>query len=141
MILQMFSLSALELGFVILIILSVLLIIAVPIIMSLWKLYQIAGHPGWACIVPIYSTIVKLEIIKKPWWWLLLMMIPYLNLIWIIWSTNLFVKAFGKNEGYTIGCLLLPFIFYPILAFDKNTKYIHSENIDEINEIGAVTKY
>ena len=47
------------------------------------------------------------------------MLIPFLGLIWQIWSLNLLVKSFGKNEGYTVGMLFLPFIFWPLLGFGK----------------------
>jgi hypothetical protein len=30
--------------------------------------------------------------------------------------TNLLSKSFGKSEGFTVGLLLLPIIFYPILG-------------------------
>ena len=41
-------------------------------IAACWKVYTKAGKPGWAVIIPIYSTLVCLQIIGKPWWWLLL---------------------------------------------------------------------
>lgn len=37
---------------------------------------------------------------------------------------NLLSKSFGKGVGFTIGLLFLPFIFMPILGFDKSIKYI-----------------
>lgn len=101
-----------------------LLGLAVLMIASFWKLYEMAGKPGWACIVPIYSQLTLLEIVGKPWWWIFLMLIPYVNLIWNIWTLNLFVKSFGKTEGYTIGCIFLPLIFIPMLAFSKDTQYV-----------------
>jgi hypothetical protein len=30
---------------------------------------------------------------------------------------NLLSKSFGQNEGFTVGLLLLPFIFFPLLGF------------------------
>ena len=48
------------------------------------------------------------------------MFIPYAGLIWSIWATNLLVKKFGKDEGFTIGIIFLPFIFFPILAFGSS---------------------
>ena len=48
---------------------------------------------------------------------MLLTAIPFVNLIFAIWMTNLMSKSFGKSEGFTIGLLLLPLIFYPILGF------------------------
>ncbi len=91
--------------------------ILVLLIVSQWKIFTKAGKPGWACIIPIYNFIVLLEIIGKPWWWLLLFLIPFVNVIFAIWMTNLLAKSFGKNEGFTVGLVLLPFIFVPILGF------------------------
>ncbi len=122
-------------------IMIILIIMFIPLILciiSQWKLFVKAGKPGWAIFVPIYSTLVLLEIIRKPWWWLLLMLIPGVNIVISIWATNLFVKAFGKSEGYTVGVLFFPFIFMPLLAFDKNTQYIYAPS-REINDIGTTT--
>jgi len=94
------------------------------VIASQWVLYEKAGKPGWAVLLPFYNILVMLEIIGKPWWWLLLMIIPYIGGIWAIWSFNLFIKSFGKTEGYTIGCLFLPFIFLPMLAFGNDTEFM-----------------
>ncbi|MEY3051689.1 MAG: hypothetical protein RLY31_1474 [Bacteroidota bacterium] len=86
-------------------------------IASVWRIFEKAGQPGWAVIVPIYNLLVLLRIVGKPWWWLFLMIIPYVGLIWSIWTTNLLSKKFGKDEGFTVGLILLPVIFYPLLAF------------------------
>jgi hypothetical protein len=98
------------------IMLIIILLFIAPIVIGYWIIFQKAGHPGWAAIVPIYNFWVITQIIKKPGYWVLLMMIPYAGSIWHIWSTNLLVKKFGKSEGFTVGCIFLPFIFYPILA-------------------------
>ncbi len=87
------------------------------LIATMWKIYSKANQPGWACLIPIYNIIVLLKIVGKPWWWLLLMLIPGVNIVFMIWMTNLLSLSFGKEEGFTVGLLLLSFIFYPILAF------------------------
>lgn len=98
-------------------------VVFVLIIVANWRIYEKAGKPGWTAIIPIYNVLILLEIIGKPWWWLLLMIfVPLGSLIWGIWSTNLLAKSFGKNEGFTVGLILLPFIFYPILGFG-NAEY------------------
>ncbi len=86
-------------------------------IISMWKIFTKAGKPGWACLIPIYSSIVLLQIIGKPWWWLLLIcFVPIANLIFSIWMINMLSKSFGKSTGFTVGLLLLSFIFIPILG-------------------------
>lgn len=89
-------------------------------IASLWVLYAKAGKPGWAAIVPIYNSIVMIEIVGKPMIWILWLLIPCTAPVFGIWLINLFVKSFGKSEGYTVGVIFLPFIFLPMLAFGNN---------------------
>lgn len=99
------------------------LAVAIVAIVAHWKIYTKAGQPGWAAIIPIYNIYVMLKIVGKPWWWLLLMFIPLVNIIFAIWMTNMLSKSFGKDEGFTVGLLLLGIIFYPILGFGK-AKYL-----------------
>ncbi|HXA20107.1 MAG TPA: DUF5684 domain-containing protein [Thermoanaerobaculia bacterium] len=87
------------------------------LIISMWKIFTKAGKPGWAAIVPIYNVIVLLEIACKPIWWFILMLIPIVNFIVIIIVLIELAKRFGKGVGFAIGMLILPFIFYPMLAF------------------------
>jgi hypothetical protein len=91
--------------------------IAVLMIASIWKVFEKAGHPGWAAIVPIYNLYIMTQIARKPGWWVILMILPYVGLIWSIWTYNLISKGFGKTEGFTVGMVLLPVIFWPILGF------------------------
>jgi len=35
-------------------------------IVSQWILFQKAGQPGWAALIPVYNTLVFLEVAKKP---------------------------------------------------------------------------
>ncbi len=101
--------------------LFILLIIAFYIY-AYWRIFEKAGKPGWATLIPIYNTLVLLQIVGKPWWWLLLFLIPGVNIIFLIWMTNLLSLSFGKGAGFTLGLLFLSFIFYPILAF-SNAEY------------------
>lgn len=100
-----------------------IIIIWVVMVIAHWKIYEKAGKPGWAAIIPIYNLIVLLEIIGKPVWWILLLLIPCVNIVFAIWITNLLSKSFGQSEGFTVGLLLLGVIFYPILAFG-NYQYL-----------------
>jgi hypothetical protein len=98
-----------------------LIIVSVITIIGQWKVYSKAGQPGWAAIIPIYNTIVLLQIVGKPIWWIFLFLIPCVNIIFAIWTVNLLSKSFGQSEGFTVGLILLPFIFYPILGFGSYT--------------------
>lgn len=86
-------------------------------IVSLWFIFKKAKKPGWAAIIPIYNTIVMLEIIKRPWWWILLLLVPLVNIVVAIMLTYEMAQAFGKGGWFTVLLIFLPFIGYPILAF------------------------
>ncbi len=97
--------------------------IIVLIIAAFWKVFEKAGQPGWAAIIPIYNMYILLKIGGKPGWWLLLMLIPGVNLVFIIWNINMVSKSFGKDEGFTVGLVILGIIFWPILGFG-DARYI-----------------
>lgn len=99
------------------------LIVSVIVIISHWKIYEKAGKPGWAAIIPIYNIMVLLEIVGKPVWWIFLLLFPCTTIIFAIWITNLLSKSFGQTEGFTVGLVLLGIVFYPILAFG-NYQYL-----------------
>src|SRR5476649_1859909 len=100
-----------------------ILVLAVITVVGKWRIYEKAGKPGWAAIIPVYTWIVMLEIVGKPIWWIFLFFIPCVNIIFMIWTVNLLSKSFGQSEGFTVGLILLGFIFYPILGFG-NSKYL-----------------
>jgi hypothetical protein len=45
------------------------------------------------------------------------MFVPIVNIVYAIWAINMLSKSFGKDEGFTVGLLLLGVVFYPILGF------------------------
>lgn len=102
-----------------------ILIIAFAILMiaSMWKVFEKAGQPGWAAIIPIYNIYIMTKIGGKPGWWVLLFLIPFVNYVFLIWLYNMISKSFGKDEGFTAGLVILGFIFWPILGFGS-AKYL-----------------
>lgn len=99
------------------------IIVGIIQIISLWKLFEKAGEQGWKSIIPIYNIYILLKIVGKPAWWLILFFIPLVNLVFVIWTYNMLSKSFGKDEAYTVGIVLLSFIFLPLLAFG-NAQYL-----------------
>ena len=95
------------------------LALAILMIVATWKVFVKAGRPGWAVLIPFYNTYVFLKIAGKPGWWLILFFVPLLNLIIGIIATVAFAQKFGKGGGFTVGLILLPIIFMPILAFGE----------------------
>ncbi len=98
---------------------GVILYIAIFVLVyaSVWKVFEKAGKPGWAGLVPIYNFIVMLEIAKKPLWWVALLFIPFANIVVGVLIMMNIAKSFGKGTGFAIGMILLPFVFWPMLGF------------------------
>lgn len=99
------------------------LAVVIFLIAAMWKVFVKAGQPGWAAIIPIYNIYIMTKIGGKPGWWTILCLIPFVNLIFIIWLYNMISKSFGKDEGFTVGLVLLGIIFWPILGFGP-AKYL-----------------
>jgi signal peptidase I len=90
-----------------------------------WKMYQKAGQPGWAALVPVYSSIIWLKLIGKPLWWVALLFIPVVNVLVLVAMTIELAKAYGKYKlAQHAAALLLPFYFFPRIGFDPATKYL-----------------
>ena len=90
--------------------------IALLMIISLWKVFSKAGQPGWASIIPIYQTVVMLQVAGKPIWWIILLFVPIANIVIAIMMLAGIAKNFGKGGGFVVGMLLLPIIVWPMLG-------------------------
>ncbi len=93
------------------------------LIVAEWKVYVKAGQPGWAVLIPFYNFYILLKIVGKPEWWLLLLFVPFVNIVVGIYVIHLLSKSFGHDIGFTLGLIILSFIFYPILGFG-DSKYL-----------------
>jgi Family of unknown function (DUF5684) len=93
------------------------LLIALLVIVAMWKVFTKAGRPGWAAIIPIYNIYVWCKIVGRPGWWVILMLIPLVNIIVGIMVCIDMAKSFGKGVGFGIGIALLGIILLPILGF------------------------
>jgi hypothetical protein len=98
----------------------------------MWSIYEKAGEPGWAVIVPIYNAWVYAKVGDKPGWLGLAMyacgsvqMAGALAqggaalaqfVLYAIISVGV-AKAFDRSVPFGMGIAFLPFIFIPILAF------------------------
>lgn len=101
------------------------ILLTVFLIVSFWKIFKKAGQKGWIILIPIYNAITILRISGFSGWYILLMFIPFVNIIFYIILMNSLSKSFNKGPGFTIGLIILPIIFFPILAFGDAT---HNSN-------------
>lgn len=98
------------------IIIILYLAIIILVIAGMWRIFEKAGQPGWGAIVPIYNLYLLTVIAQKPGWWTVMFFIPLANIVFAIMTWYEIAKKFGKDVGYTVGILLLGFIFIPMLG-------------------------
>jgi hypothetical protein len=102
----------------------VCLAIAVVFLIGMWKVFEKAGQPGWACIVPFYNCYILLKIAGRPGWWLILMLIPLVNIAIFLLVAIDIAEAFGQGAGFGVVLLfLLSGVGYLVLGFG-NYRYI-----------------
>src|SRR4051812_38370357 len=95
------------------------LAVIVLAIASHWKIFEKAGQPGWAAIVPFYNTYVMVvEVCKQPPIWFWLTLVPCANIVALFYLVFVIpfklAEKFGKDTGFALGLLFLGIIFYPI---------------------------
>ncbi len=106
--------------------LFIFIILIIQIVAS-WKLFNKAGEKGWKSIIPIYNVITLFKISGLSPWIVCAYLLGFIPIVGglimlgisIYQSYNL-AKSFGKGAGFTVGLVLLPFVFYMILAFGKD---------------------
>lgn len=113
-----------------------ILILAILMLISMWKIFKKAGKKGWEAVIPIYNLIVLLEITNLPKWYVLLLFIPFIN-IYILFKIYIeLAHAFGKSTMYGVLMVFFNFICLPILAFSKNVIYIARSGGGLVDNIG-----
>lgn len=120
--------------------------IAVLTVIAMWKLFEKAGEPGWAALVPFYHFYVLFKISWGNGWFFLMPVGAtilgsifatlgsfgiVLNSLFSIFSFVIFVltcvklsKAFGKGGGWACGLIFLNTIFMCIMGLSKDIVYV-----------------
>lgn len=104
---------------------SVIVIFIVGLKVGHWKLFEKAGQPGWAALVPIYNWYIWLKLIGKPVWWIAILLIPAIGVLaWVSMTIDL-VRSFGKYKLGEHAASLFLFPYYlPKIGFDPEVKYL-----------------
>ena len=103
---------------------SVLLLLTGILLIAGWKIFTKAGQPGWAVLIPLYNIYIHTQVLRRPKWWILLYLfgfVPFVGSLGVLFVSIIdsirMAKVFGKTPVFSVGLLLLPFIFYLVLAF------------------------
>ena len=92
-------------------------IIAVIVVVAMWKVFTKAGEAGWAALIPFYNFYKLFKISMGNGWFFILLFIPLVNYIAIILLGINLARAFGKSGGFAVGLILLTPIFIMLLGF------------------------
>lgn len=106
--------------------LPVLIIAIFLIIVPIFRIFKKAGHAWWKVVIPIYNIYIFAVVIGVPWWYLLLILIPFVNVAAGIYFTYLLSKRFGFGVLFTLGLIVAPYVFLPILGYG-NVAYIQPD--------------
>lgn len=91
------------------------------VIAAEWRVFTKAGKPGWAVLIPFYSTWVEFQIICGRGTAMFRLFIPFYNIYWAIKAIIKLAHAYGKSTGFGVGLLFLSPIFMCILGFGDAT--------------------
>ena len=123
---------------------AAVIVLVILLVAAMWKVFQKAGKPGWAIIVPFYNGWTLAEIAGKPGWWGLIAgisgigydanytahmshgIVAFIGLVSLVSAAFYILIAlgvarnFGKSTVWGVFLLvILPFIGYPILGLGK----------------------
>ena len=100
-----------------------ILVFYIVCVICMWKMFEKAGKPGWASLIPLYNVYCMYDIAWGTGWLFLLSFVPCVNVVVGIIMTFKLSKAYGQGTAFGFGLLLLAPIFYMILGFG-DSEYI-----------------
>lgn len=77
--------------------------VAILLVVAKWRLYEKAGEPGWAAIIPYYESFVLYKISWGSGWYFLLTMVPgfIASILYVsVFTRELFYAAQHFSNGY-----------------------------------------
>ncbi len=103
------------------------LLVAVFCIIGMWKLFEKAGKPGWAAIIPLYNSWVLMEIIGFPGYYMLIMFVPFIGTLFALYACFKVPLVFGKDTMWGVLAIFFAPIVFLMLAFG-DAQYQGSSN-------------
>ncbi|MFL3007271.1 MAG: DUF5684 domain-containing protein [Candidatus Neomarinimicrobiota bacterium] len=107
-----------ELGLIPIILLSFFSLTVLVVRIARFIIFSKSGQAGWKALVPFFNLFIFTKIASKPVWWIVIyLLFP----IGFILSSLQISKLFDKKIFFAVGLILLPIIFYPMLAFGRSS--------------------
>jgi signal peptidase I len=92
---------------------------------GLYKIFEERGEAGWKAFVPIYSELIWCRIVGRPATSVIWLWIPVIGFFVGVGMLIDLARSYGKHGfGQHFLIAALPFIFVPLMAFDKKLKFV-----------------
>ena len=101
-----------------------LLVSYILLSLTLFKVFEKAGHAGWQGLVPGLNFVVWSRIVGRPGWWAALLLIPIVNIFIYAGLCVDMVRSFGKYgfRHSALAVIYAPALFY-VLGTRKDESY------------------
>ena len=110
-------------------------------IVALWEIFEKADEPGWAAVIPIYSTVVLYRITWGSGWYCLLLLIPFVSVVIKIITCVKLASVFGRGAAFAIGLVFVEIVFLCILAFSSESRTKRSKQKEVFRRETYYTTY
>ena len=91
------------------------------------NIFQKATKGEKTAFYPVINLFTLLEVAGMSTFWGILLFVPFLNLIVLSLMSYKLGTSFNTGMGYKLGLVLLPIVFYPLLAFSNKHYKVNDE--------------
>jgi hypothetical protein len=95
-------------------------VMGIPTLIGMWKVFAKAGQPGWAVLIPVYNFIILLRIAGLRWYWVFTLLIVPILILVILGLIACLVEL-GLNPGLVF--ILFGAQYVPAYAIQEAAAY------------------
>jgi signal peptidase I len=100
-------------------------VIRLGVTLGYWKVFEKTSVPTWAALIPFYSEWMVMKLVGKSPWWFIYLLIPIINIFAYYILIFDLLRCFGKESLASQLIIIFAFFIYlPIVAFNKDSKYL-----------------
>ena len=102
-----------------------LIIVRLGVTLGYWKIFEKTGVAKWAALIPLYSEFQVMKLVGKSPWWIIYLLIPIINIFAFYILIFDLLRCLGKESLVSQLITIFGFFIYlPIIAFNRQSKYI-----------------
>ncbi len=103
---------------------SILFILVAGFHAGLYRMFALAGRPGYLALIPVYNWHIWNQITGRPSWFFLLGLIPVVNIFVFVGMLGDLVKSFGRSDLKSeLFSVIAPYAYFLWLSNQPDTRY------------------